>query len=325
MRTHRDRSSESANAFLSSLMAFQTNWQLPRKQIFVWRGVGDAMKHSLVPTALRPENAERLLKLADLHENSIYCGLNENLKQVYLEFRIVERFLAIADRAGLAVPELPVFFREAFNEFGNAERNDQFQEVVQNWPPQELVPIIALAQHYGLPTRLLDWSYDVLTAAYFAAESALALMRDDPSKDPSKHTLGVWMMNPYDVKEAVLLEEDTNKDLLRVEVSSPPKYQNPNLMAQAGLFTWVSGKWAQQKLVVSRPLDELANPIIKDRSPTNRKVGTFILYELPWTEADELLSKLFNLGVSKAKLEPGFGGVARTMEQLAYLEWKPTS
>ena len=43
------------------------------------------------------------------------------------------------------------------------------------WPPVELYPIIALAQHYGLPTRFLDWTWNPYTASYFATKSVLDL------------------------------------------------------------------------------------------------------------------------------------------------------
>jgi hypothetical protein len=41
----------------------------------------------------------------------------------------------------------------------------------QDWPPQGLYEALAIAQHYGVPTRLLDFSSDPLIAAYFAVEN----------------------------------------------------------------------------------------------------------------------------------------------------------
>jgi len=51
----------------------------------------------------------------------------------------------------------------------------------------------ALMQHYGLPTRLLDWSEAALVALYFAVSA------DSPSNDA-----GVWMLNPWSFNKATL-------------------------------------------------------------------------------------------------------------------------
>ena len=90
-----------------------------------------------------------------------------------------------------------------------------------------------LAQHYGVPTRLLDWSDDGLTAAYFAASSPSGADR-----------LCVWALNEeLSVSQVQPLWGNV---ALTLKVIRPPRSTNSYLRAQRGAFTapWGAGCYA---------------------------------------------------------------------------------
>ena len=86
--------------------------------------------------------------------------------------------------AGIELMEAPGIERQLLKEF---KRRAHFY--LDPLPaPEDILGWLALMQHYGAPTRLLDWTYSFFVAAFFA-------LRDAVSNPPEERTPAVvWAL-----------------------------------------------------------------------------------------------------------------------------------
>lgn len=207
-----------AHEFLKYLRPTNPLWK-PDPMGWVFRGQGHS-KWDLIPSVFRKDtNVSFRKKIAE--------GPCEDIRyQLETEWLLIYDFLWLSDEIGLDVPGDGRIFRE------QKLIDDIVLKSIDelSWPPAEILETMALAQHHGVPTRLLDFTRNGLCAALFAGiqckELNIEKEIDELKIDFSKHGLCVWAV------PRVIKKMSDN----RIHEHTVPRNGNKFLHAQNGLF-----------------------------------------------------------------------------------------
>lgn len=123
------------------------------------------------------------------HNTTVVNSLSEFILQ--LETRIGDRYRILLFRGqNTDKPLIPKIARHTFQKSRGVDEKRMLREFIVNANPYvngELNTVLnqlAVAQHHGIPTRLLDWTENPLTALYFASQ--------EPIKDDEEHAV-IWV------------------------------------------------------------------------------------------------------------------------------------
>ena len=152
--------------------------------------------------------------------------------------------------------------------------------------------LLVHAQHFGMKTRLLDWSSNPLTALWFAIHKDYKLKQDS-------------FVYAFFGPENFLAGDDTNPFEIEKTQVVKPHMNNERIVAQNGWFTihYYSSK------------DKRFVPLEKNK---NLKAN-LVTITIPATTKVDLLKQLSRLGVNARTVFPDLNGMCQ------HLNWKYTT
>lgn len=168
---------------------------------------------------------------------------------------------------------------------------------------------IALMQHHGAPTRLLDFTFSPYVALYFALESGsedaalycidhLQMKRDDKS---------YFGRNTDEIYSKFLKTDEYTENFCMLALE--PKFSSQRIMAQQGL------------LVATNTLTATHEDILHDYKNAKASMIKFII---PTKLRYSGLRKLMQMNITSSNIYPGLEGFCRgmTKQPTLGLEWQ---
>lgn len=186
-----------------------------------------------------------------------------------------------------------------------AQRSAVPGDSVWNW--------IALAQHHGLPTRLLDWTYSPYVALHFATEELAHFDRDGI----------IWLVNYHETNRTLparlrtLLERE-GADVFTPELlaSAASTLEEFDALADEPFVAFIEPPSFDERIVNQFALFSLLSgaPSGMERWLA-RHPGTVRRIILPASLKWEVRDKLDQAGITERVLYPGLDGLSRWLKR----------
>jgi hypothetical protein len=206
----------------------------------------------------------------------------------------------------------PKLYREPFIGADENEIRHEFQsrapQLIQTRLPTSEWEWYFLMQHYGVPTRLLDWTENALVALYFAVEDRpatcdAAVWALDPSWLNRKLRRGIVgaMLPDWEEAQPYLPKLEAAFEGKKVTATLPAAMEPPHvdrrLAAQASRF-----------VIFGTTKDLMRTKAARTRPHRDRRVGAI---RIPQRYIKEIQTDLEHYGITASSVFPDLSGLCR--------------
>lgn len=320
MQTIRSRT---VKAFLENIAPINEQFNSRPFAKYIFRGQGNS-KWSLLPSIFRSET-----KTPSSWE--VVQGVRSTYReQRILEWEALKSFVLELNHNGFHLPNESLFYK-LIDILDHTEEYNLFTRMEKAWPSKEYYSLLALAQHFGLPTRLMDWTYSSYIAAYFAAKKCVELQESgEKVKSLSVYALDMnssLLKAPSEMDSPLKTLHTSSSPIVTYHVIEAPSYFNNNLKSQKGLFICCTeyGNVKNMRFSPTSLNDYLKGEMIPYENRNNCALGDLvnrmkenektclIEFQLPSSHAKQLVVELDKLFINQSTLFPGISSCVQTL------------
>ena len=176
-------------------------------------------------------------------------------------------------------------------------------------PPEQL-ELLFLMQHYGIPTRLLDWSENPFIALFFALENA----RQERAGEEMEAT--VWLLDPIRLNTIAYSNRANANRVYGAYADELGAYQPSQDLKKVSMLLplAIHGVHNSQRIVAQRGSFTIFG---RDTTPLNQSVklsgpdGVIKQVRIAAGAKREMFEDLFNMGIADSVVYPDLEGLGR--------------